>query len=50
MVLADAEKLGLDINPMGGEELQGLVAKLYAMPPNVVERAKQSLIYKGPAK
>jgi tripartite-type tricarboxylate transporter receptor subunit TctC len=49
-VLADAEKLGLDINPMGGEELQALVAKLYAMPPNVVARAKQSLIYKGPAK
>jgi tripartite-type tricarboxylate transporter receptor subunit TctC len=49
-VLADAEKLGLDINPTGGEELQALVAKLYAMPPNVVARAKQSLIYKGPAK
>jgi tripartite-type tricarboxylate transporter receptor subunit TctC len=49
-LLADAEKLGLDINPMGGEELQALVAKLYAMPPNVVARAKQSLIYKGPAK
>jgi tripartite-type tricarboxylate transporter receptor subunit TctC len=49
-VLADAEKLGLDINPMGGEELQALVARLYAMPPNVVARAKQSLIYKGPAK
>jgi tripartite-type tricarboxylate transporter receptor subunit TctC len=49
-LLADAEKLGLDINPIGGEELQALVAKLYAMPPNVVARAKQSLIYKGPAK
>ena len=50
VVLADAEKLGLDINPMSGEELQALVAKLYAMPPNVIERAKQSLIYGGPAK
>jgi hypothetical protein len=49
-LLAEAEKLGLDINPMGGEELQALVAKLYATPPNVVERAKQSLIYKSPAK
>ncbi len=47
---ADAEKLGLDINPLGGEELQALVGRLYAMPPNVVARAKQSLIYKGPAK
>jgi tripartite-type tricarboxylate transporter receptor subunit TctC len=49
-LLADAEKLGLDINPIGGEELQALVARLYAMPPNVVARAKESLIYKGPAK
>jgi tripartite-type tricarboxylate transporter receptor subunit TctC len=49
-LLAEAEKSGLDIGPMGGEELQALVAKLYASPPKVIERAKQSLIYKGPAK
>src|SRR3954464_15088648 len=49
-LLAEAEKSGLDIEPMGGEELQALVAKLYASPPKVIERAKQSLIYKGPAK
>ena len=49
-LLAEAEKSGLDINPMGGEELQALVGKLYAFPPRVIERAKQSLIYKGPAK
>jgi tripartite-type tricarboxylate transporter receptor subunit TctC len=49
-LLAEAEKSGLDIGPMGGEELQALVAKLYALPPKVIERAKQSLIYKGPAK
>jgi tripartite-type tricarboxylate transporter receptor subunit TctC len=47
-LLADADKLGLDISPMGGEELQALVARLYAMPPGVIERAKQSLIYKPP--
>ena len=49
-LLAEAQKSGLDVGPMGGEELQALVAKLYAMPPKVIERAKQSLIYKGPAK
>jgi tripartite-type tricarboxylate transporter receptor subunit TctC len=49
-LLADAEKFGLDIAPMRGEELQALVAKLYALPPKVIERAKQSLIYKGPAR
>jgi tripartite-type tricarboxylate transporter receptor subunit TctC len=47
-VLADAERSGLDIGPMGGEELQALVARLYALPPRIIERAKQSLIYKPP--
>jgi tripartite-type tricarboxylate transporter receptor subunit TctC len=49
-LLAEAKKSGLDIGPMGGEELQALVTKLYASPPKVIERAKQSLIYKGPAR
>ena len=31
-LLAEAQKSGLDVGPMGGEELQALVAKLYAMP------------------
>jgi hypothetical protein len=47
-LLADAERSGLDIGPMSGEELQALVAKLYALPPRIIERAKQSLIYKPP--
>jgi tripartite-type tricarboxylate transporter receptor subunit TctC len=50
MLLADAEKSGLDIGPMGGEELQALVARLYATPTNIIDRAKQSLIYKPPAR
>lgn len=49
-LLADAEKFGLDIGPMDGEELQALVAKLYALPPKVIERAKQSLINKPPSR
>jgi tripartite-type tricarboxylate transporter receptor subunit TctC len=49
-LLADAAKSGLDIGPMGGEELQALVARLYAMPSSIIERAKQSLIYRPPAK
>jgi tripartite-type tricarboxylate transporter receptor subunit TctC len=50
MLLAEAERSALDIGPMGGEELQELVAKLYAMPSTIIERAKQSLIYKPPAR
>ncbi len=49
-LLAEADKSGLDIGPMGGEELQALVARLYALPPRIIERAKQSLIYRPPAR
>jgi tripartite-type tricarboxylate transporter receptor subunit TctC len=49
-LLADAERSGLDINPMGGEHVQALVARLYSLPPRIIERAKQSLIYKPPAR
>jgi tripartite-type tricarboxylate transporter receptor subunit TctC len=49
-LLADAERSKLDIGPMGGEDLQALVAKLYALPPRIIERAKQALIYKPPAR
>src|SRR5215475_3440243 len=49
-LLEDAQRSGLDIGPMGGEELQALVARLYALPPKVIERAKQSLIYRPPAR
>jgi tripartite-type tricarboxylate transporter receptor subunit TctC len=49
-LLDEAQRLGLDIAPLGGEELQALVARLYALPPNIIARAKQSLIYKSPAR
>jgi tripartite-type tricarboxylate transporter receptor subunit TctC len=49
-LLADAERSGLDIGPMGGEELQALIARLYGLPPRIIERAKQSLVYKAPAR
>jgi tripartite-type tricarboxylate transporter receptor subunit TctC len=49
-LLAEAQTAGLDIEAMGGEELQALVAKLYAMPPEGIARAKQALIYKPPAR
>jgi hypothetical protein len=47
-LLADAEKVRLDINPVSGEELQALVEKLYATPPHIVARAAEALIYKPP--
>ena len=38
----------LDLDPMSGDDLQALVAKLYALPRNIVARAKAALIYTPP--
>jgi tripartite-type tricarboxylate transporter receptor subunit TctC len=40
--LADAEKTKIDIEPMGGEEVEALIAKLSAVSPEVVARAKKA--------
>lgn len=45
-LLADAKKQRLDIEPLSGEDVQALVAKVYAMPPKVVADAKAALVYK----
>ena len=44
--LADAEKARLTIDPVTGEEVQALVAKLFASPERIVERAKDAMVYK----
>lgn len=49
-LLAEAKKMKLDIEAISGEDVQTMVAKLFATPPNIVERAKQSLVYKPPSK
>jgi tripartite-type tricarboxylate transporter receptor subunit TctC len=49
-LLAEAKRMKLDIEPLSGEDVQTMVAKLFATPPNVIERAKRSLIYKSPPK
>ena len=38
--LADAKARGLDIDPASGEEIQGLVERLYTTPPAIVERMR----------
>jgi hypothetical protein len=45
---AEAAKMQLDLDYMAGDDLQALVARLYALPPNVIARAKQALIYTPP--
>jgi len=45
---AEGDKMQLDLDYMSGDDLQALVAKLYALPPNIVARAKAALIYTPP--
>ena len=39
-LLADADKLGVEVQYVGGEAIQQLLEKLYASPTTVIERAK----------
>jgi tripartite-type tricarboxylate transporter receptor subunit TctC len=41
--LADAEKSRLDIEPLSGAKVQEVVAKLYATPKDIVERARRAI-------
>jgi tripartite-type tricarboxylate transporter receptor subunit TctC len=49
-LLAEAQKIKLDIDPLSGEEVQAMVEKAFALPPRIIERAKQALVYRGPAR
>ncbi len=40
---AEAAKMKLDVDYVSGEDLQALVARIYAAPPNVIERTKAAL-------
>ncbi len=42
--LAQANKAGLDINPLSGEEVAGLVHDLFKMPPELVGKLKKLLL------
>ena len=43
---AEAGKMQLDVDPMAGDELQALIASIYATPRHLVERARLALIAK----
>lgn len=42
-LLADAEKLHLEVRPVSGTDVQALVAKLYKSPPALVAKAREAL-------
>jgi len=47
-LLADARRAFIQINPLSGEQVEALVAKLYATPPQIVDRVRAALAG-GPA-
>ena len=45
-LVAEAKRINLDIAPIPGEELQTLIAKLYATPQDIVDKARATLVFK----
>jgi tripartite-type tricarboxylate transporter receptor subunit TctC len=41
--LADAGRIGMDVSPMRGDDLQRIVRKLYATPKSILDRAKRAI-------
>jgi len=41
--LAEAQKLSMDVNPLGAKAVSDLIAELYATPKPVVEKAAQAM-------
>ena len=46
-LVAEADKAQLDVIAVAGEDVQALVAKMFATSPAIVESARQALVYKG---
>jgi hypothetical protein len=46
-LVAEAAKAQIDVDSVNGEEVQQLVAKMFATPAPIIERTKQALIYSG---
>ncbi len=42
-LLAEAARMKLDINPRSGEDIAALVKKIYASPPDLIEKMKKAL-------
>jgi len=45
---ADAKRAGLDISPIGGEEMGKLIRKINDTPPDIVERLRNLILAQHP--
>jgi hypothetical protein len=39
--LADAKRLGVDVDPVGGEVIADMLKRIYATPPAVIEKVRE---------
>jgi len=46
-IIVEAARMQLDIDALSGDEVQAEVAKAFTTPRNIVERARQAMIYKS---
>jgi len=46
--LEDAARARLEVDPVSGDEVQALVAKMFGAPENIIARAKEAMAYKKP--
>ncbi len=47
-LLAEAQRIGLAIDPISGTDLQDLAAKIFATPTDFVEKTKNAMVYRAP--
>jgi tripartite-type tricarboxylate transporter receptor subunit TctC len=47
-LLAEAEKMRVEVRPLSGQDIEALVNKMYALPTDVIERTRAALTYKPP--
>ncbi len=47
-LLAEAQKMRVEVRPLSGEDIEALVNKMYALPRAVIERTRDALIYRPP--
>ena len=45
-LVAEAKRMQVDVMPVAGQDLQGMIADLYATPKDVLEKARQAMAAK----
>src|SRR5262245_15706779 len=47
-LLAEADKMRVEVRPLSGEDIEALVNKMYALPTEIIERTRAALTYRPP--